>query len=228
MDWKKYLIEFISIFVAVTMAFALNKWNEDRRDKNSELKILTEIKNGLEMDLVDLNTNLGGHEFGIFAGNYFRKYINEEPVNNDTLLIANFVLLRDFLSIQNKTGYESLKSSGLQLIENDSLRVDIISLYDFNYEILERLESEYVEMQFFDNYFDPINSILADRYVFDKEGKIAQITSSKGLAKTDKNKLLYYLKNIEENRNFMIIKYKETIEQTKSLIRKIEKELEQH
>ena len=50
-NWRKYSVEFLSIFTAVISAFALNNWNDNRKDQNAEQKILIEIKNGLEKDL---------------------------------------------------------------------------------------------------------------------------------------------------------------------------------
>ena len=45
----KYTFEFLSIFIAVISAFALNNWNDNRRDRLAENKILTEIYNGRRM-----------------------------------------------------------------------------------------------------------------------------------------------------------------------------------
>ena len=53
-SWKSYLLEFFSIFIAVISAFALNSWNENRRDYNAETKILSEISNGLQKDIKDI------------------------------------------------------------------------------------------------------------------------------------------------------------------------------
>lgn len=46
-NWTKYGFKFLSIFIAVISAFALNNWNENKRDAHSEHKILIEISNGL-------------------------------------------------------------------------------------------------------------------------------------------------------------------------------------
>lgn len=39
-NWKKYGIEFLSIFIAVIAAFALNNWNDNRRDRIFSLATL--------------------------------------------------------------------------------------------------------------------------------------------------------------------------------------------
>lgn len=152
-NWKNYLFEFLSIFVGVSLAFAMSNWGENRRDAIAETKILVEIKNGLKLDLFDVEQNIKGHEKGIETCNYFRKLIEDPNTPQDSAAFQYFYLLRDFISIQNKSGYESLKSKGLGLVKNDSLRLEIISLYDFYYEIIEKLEENYDEMQFNKNYY---------------------------------------------------------------------------
>ena len=66
-NWKKLGLEFLSIFIAVISAFALNNWNENRRDNEAANKILAEISNGLKKDIDDVRINKKGHEDGILA-----------------------------------------------------------------------------------------------------------------------------------------------------------------
>jgi hypothetical protein len=47
-NWKQYGFEFLSIFIAVIAAFALNSWGDERRDRLAEQKILLEIHRGSE------------------------------------------------------------------------------------------------------------------------------------------------------------------------------------
>ena len=110
----------------LSLPFALNNWNDNRRDRIAENKILTEISIGLEKDLEDIKLNAEGHKFGIKACNYFRKMASQQDVNYDSSLYHNFNLTRDFISIKNIAGYETLKSRGLELIQNYSLRQCII------------------------------------------------------------------------------------------------------
>ncbi|MEL6135104.1 MAG: hypothetical protein AAFR59_17230, partial [Bacteroidota bacterium] len=74
-NWPALAIEFFSIFIAVTMAFALDTWNESRRDELSETKILLEIRHGLELDLMDIEQNITGHHQGLKGCAYFRKMV---------------------------------------------------------------------------------------------------------------------------------------------------------
>lgn len=219
-NWKKHGLEFLSIFFAVISAFALNNWNDNRRDTNSENKILIEISNGLEKDINDIRLNILGHKYGISACNYFRKSFTGKSIQTDSLMFHYANLTRDFISIQNIAGYETLKSKGLELIKNDSLRLKIIALYEYDYNTLRKLEEEYTEMQFHDNYFKEINDELAPNFKVDTNGNITGIDLPLKIQEHKKNKLLLYLWKIQRNRNF-ILSYYSNIEQKINEVRGI-------
>ena len=121
-NWKKLGFEFLSIFIAVISAFALNNWNENRRDSEAAGKILAEISNGLEKDIEDVRVNKKGHEEGILACKFWRQILEREEVSLDSLRMHYSSLTRDYISIQNISGYESLKSKGCLLYTSPSPR----------------------------------------------------------------------------------------------------------
>lgn len=208
-NWKTYGFEFISIFIAVISAFALSNWNEARRDKNTENKILTEIYHGLEKDLEDIKVNMFGHEIGNDAVVYFKNLIANKPVSQDSFKIYYFTLTRDFISIQNTSGYETLKSKGLEIIKDDSLRTKIISLYEYDYNILRKLEEDYFEMQFYENYFQEINRSIAKNLKFDENKNMIGINTPLKISKDEEKIVLTYLYKIQTNRNFILSLYSE-------------------
>lgn len=208
-NWFTYSFEFLSIFVAVISAFALTNWNDNRKSQNAENRILTEIYNGLEKDLKDVISNESGHKTGIIAVGYFRDLLANKPVSKDSILFHYLNLTRDFVSIQNTSGYETLKSRGLELIENDSLRTKIISLYEYDYNILKKLEEEFYELQFQENYFKEINQLLSSNFEFDDNKTFIGISIPLKISKNDEKILLTYLLKIQVNRNFILQYYAE-------------------
>ena len=119
-------------------------------------------------------------------------------------MLYYFSLTRDFVSIQNTSGYETLKSRGFELIENDSLRSRIISLYEYDYNILRKLEEEYYEMQFQQNYFQEINRILSRNFVFDDKKRFVGIETPLRITADEERLLLSYLWKIKVNRDFVL------------------------
>lgn len=223
-NWKKYAFEFLSIFIAVISAFALNNWNENRRDNQAENRILDEILNGLEKDIEDVELNVSGHEFCLKSNNFWRNIIINKETNLDSINTHYSRFLRDFISIQNTSGYENLKSRGLELIENDSLRTAIISLYEYDYKTLKNLEEEYFEMQFHENYFKEINNHIAPNFQYNSKGDIIGIKLPINITSEEKNKILSYLLKIESNRKFILRFYDQIETNINNLKNRIEKE----
>ena len=224
-SWKKYAVEFLSIFVAVISAFALNNWNDNRRDVNAESKILLEILNGLAKDSVDINYNVGGHQQGIKSCIYWRNIFTNQSMDTTGLRSQYRLLTRDFLSIQNTSGFETLKSKGFELISNDSLRSKIISLYEFDYQLLFKLEEQYDELQFHSSYFHKINPFIAPHLIYDPSGEITGIQLPIQLNERDRQMLLSYLWKIEMNRKFILGTYQDVHSRVISLSTEIKEEL---
>jgi len=224
-NWKKYAFEFLSIFIAVISAFALNNWNDNRNNRNAENKILSEINNGLEKDLEDIRSNKMGHHAGIKAVVYFRSLIANKPVSKDSLMLHYFNMTRDYVSAQNTSGYETLKSRGLELIQNDSLRTKIISLYEYDYNTLRKLEEDYYELQFQENYFKEINSSISQNLQFNEDKLITGIKVPLELEPNKEKVLLTYLWKIQVNRNFILQYYTGVEGKIEKIRTEIEKEL---
>lgn len=213
--YSKYIWEFLSIFFAVIFAFALTNWNDNRKDDLAAEKILEELANGLNKDLEDLAQNKMGHEVGVRACDYWVDYFNGS-VPTVSALDTNAVMklksmffnvTRDYISIINDSAYESLKSKGLELIENDSLRLKIINLYEFDYEILTKFEEDYVEAQFQESYFEALSMEIAPFMQFNTEGDLMGIKPNTRIDSEKRNLLLSYLWKIKTNREFIISYY---------------------
>jgi len=225
-NWRRYTLEFLSIFIAVVAAFALDHWNDNRRDRHSEQKILREVRNGLLLDLQDIANNKTGHRYGIRTCHYFRDLLNQKSVAQDSVAFMYTILLRDFNTIFNKTGYESLKSKGLEIVRNDSVRFQIISLYDYYYQILYKIEEEAHEMQSFKSFFGPINDALSPYMEFDEQGNLVAFNTPVDLEPANYNAIMSYLWRIENNRKFKMARYHLVEQKVQQLIDAIESELE--
>lgn len=224
---RKYGFEFLTIFIGVFAAFALESWNENRKDDMIEMKILSEIHNGLNQDIKDININMTGHQAGQQATKYFGKLILNKAVSSDSIIYNYFILFRGFISVQNISGYETLKSKGLEIIKNDSLRAEILSLYENDYNSLRKLEENYSELEFFRNYYQDFNHLLAPHFIIDKNGKFSGINQPLQLTEKEQKILLTNLWMMNTNRNFMLSGYTEVKGKIGKLQKRIQNELKQ-
>jgi hypothetical protein len=197
---KKYVFEFLSVFFAIVFAFLLDSWNENKKERLAEKTILTEIYNGLERDSIDLDNDEKSIKYNIKAADYFRKIVDNVEVDNDSLATYYFYLTRDFLTIQNTSGYETLKSVGLEIIENDSLRKTIIDLYEIRYKLYRKFTEEYDENKYLKNYYEKINNSIAPNFIYDERGYIIGINQPINLDEKEKNLIKSYLWKLKINR----------------------------
>lgn len=111
------------------------------------------------------------------------------------------------------------------MIKNDSLRTKIISLYEYDYKTLMKLEEGYNELQFQENYFYEINRLIAPKFEYNVKGDISGIELPLELDKSERNILMSYLWKIQINREFILQYYGEVEKKITHLSTEIEKEL---
>ncbi|MDD2985108.1 hypothetical protein [Flavobacterium sp.] len=87
------------------------------------------------------------------------------------------------------------------------MRLKIISLYEYDFNTLRKLEEEYYELQFQENYFKEINQELAPNFVFDDNGNISGFDLPIKISENKKKELLLYLWKIQTNRVFILQLY---------------------
>ncbi|WP_299157069.1 hypothetical protein [uncultured Tenacibaculum sp.] len=224
--WKKYIFEFLSIFIAVLSAFMLSNWNENKNSSLTEQKILTEIKNGIALDLKDFEANYIHHKFSLNINKQLRNVLTNKKQAKDSINRYYLNLFSEYPPVINYSGYESFKESGLKIIKNDALRFQIITLYDYYYGIIEKIHTV-DETSFFKNYYQPINKLLHPFMEFDAAGKINKIKNINSLSTTQKKEILSYLAIIDRTRKFKIMRYEQIIKEMKMVEKNIEKELKQ-
>ena len=187
------MFEFLSIFLAVSLAFILDRWNDDRKNSIAEDKILYEIYNGLERDSLDIAYDEKYYKIAFRGLHYFSDIIDGKTIESDSLVPFYFLFAREVLVVQNKSGYESLKSRGLETIQNDSLRRNIINLYEVDYELTRKFNEEHSEYKFMSNYFHKINEFIAPNFQYDSTQNITGITLPLKINETDKKLLKSYI-----------------------------------
>jgi len=130
----KYLLyalgEILLVVIGILIALQINNWNEWKKERELEIKILAEIKDNIEVDFPDLNQNLEFMEHTIKSSGIVLSHLDNNLPSNDSLSshFAWLPIIPDFYSVNS--GYQLLSSKGVNLITNDSLRKDISFLYD--------------------------------------------------------------------------------------------------
>ncbi|WP_242156380.1 DUF6090 family protein [Aestuariivivens sediminis] len=153
----KYAIgEIVLVVIGILIALSINNWNEERKQRQKEMINLIAIKGDLENDLnIEFIPGINVYAEKNKALRHLNEfYVNKKTVPKDSLLKYFRNNYGEWYFILNKGAFENLKSTGIDIISNDSLRNKIISIYGNDYPEIENRDN--VIKQFFDNEFSPL------------------------------------------------------------------------
>ncbi len=219
----KYAIgEIVLVVMGILIALQINDWNEDRKQRQKEIVNLLELKKGLESDLnTEFMPGINRYnEMGKASNNLRGFYNNTETIPNDSLIkYFRRSLGGEWNFIFNISTFENLKSTGIDVISNDSLRSKISSLYSNEYpELIARGDRV---LRFYENQVRPVlhdnvnlyNSILSKNDLDNLKNNI-QITNRIRSLNSQRRGLLIIAKNIKPKVELLINDINKELERT--------------
>lgn len=136
-NYFKYAIgEIFLVVIGILIALQINNWNQNRINKNYELKMLRELVEDLKLDTTFMNVQFKRIE-------RFEESVN--LVLNDPLNLkenGNLFLFGGVYFIQNTKAIETIKAGNVQIPFNDNLRKQINSHYHSSRFYLDLLSME--------------------------------------------------------------------------------------
>lgn len=127
----KYAIgEILLVVIGILIALQFNNWNEEKKTRALEIKILKELKSDLIKQREDIVFNIGNHKRGMQSCEIIRKALLSNQQYHDSLnkyfyKTYNFTVLNN-----NQNAYKIIESKSISLISNDSLRFQITNYYE--------------------------------------------------------------------------------------------------
>jgi len=141
--YLKYAIgEIILVVIGILIALQINNWNNNIQQSKLERKYLSEIKNNLAFDLIDIQFNINFNESRLKSNKIILRYLDKEISYSDSLQFHFGNLIFTTRTLPNNSTYETLKSRGLEIISNDSLRQQITKLYSYVYHNIIDFEKQ--------------------------------------------------------------------------------------
>ncbi len=161
--------EIVLVMIGILLALQVNNWNENRKERILEIGMLNELVVGLTSDINILNFNIEKHNQATKSCEIVLNALSGSEKFADSLAY-HFAAVNYYTRFESSKGaYESLKSKGFEIISNDSLRFEIINLYDQQYKIIQENSKIEIELilelrtNFNQNYFDKF-VIFNERY----------------------------------------------------------------
>ena len=136
----KYAIgEIVLVVIGILIALSINNWNNDKKDKQAELKYLNQIRKSLQENNLILKERIVNDERTLKFGEQLYNHFKTKKELNDSIKRSLVVLLNDQMISFNIAAFENLKNDGLSFISNDDLKFEIINIYDKELKYIQNI-----------------------------------------------------------------------------------------
>jgi len=140
---KNAIFQIFLIVVGILLALQVDNWKENRKERVFELKILQGVHRDLQSNAQKLQQLIDEDE-DLIAGNEKLLEIIRDPASKYTgdLEVLFGSINRYSVFYPQRLSYETLKSRGLEVVKNETLRSEIVNLYDYSYMVNSEVEME--------------------------------------------------------------------------------------
>ncbi len=227
LKYLRYAVgEIVLVVIGILIALAINNWNEFRKERKQEQKVLAELLTSLEHNYSRMITDSVNRSDWNRSSEFVIGSLEQGLPYSDTMNIhfQNARKPGTNLSL-SYAGYESLKNVGYEIITSDMLRKTIVELFELTHKNL--LE----EMEYFES-FQPDRQAQIDRlfsYEVDKFDPVdpfaVPIRPNNYSALQQDSMYLPMIKSVLVQRNVISVLLYHNIHETKSVISMIRKEI---
>ena len=167
LKYMRYAIgEIVLVVIGILIALSINNWNEAKKTKQFEFKILKDINTSMEGNFFQLEMCIKSNQKSIKSAEIILKFLDKNLAYHDSLNVHFSKSLEWCTPSFQNSGYESLKSYGLNLITNDSIRKELV-IYEAGWmETLAQRQEDY-----FFNTASPILTELFEKVAMRTEMK---------------------------------------------------------
>ena len=128
--------EVVLIFIGITLAVAFENASKEREQEALVRGLLSSVLQNLEANVAELEQNIAIDDTIQKSVQAVVRHLDSGAPWNDSLSTSLNLSLHWSSPFLATSGYESLKQSGLHQVADDSLRADMIQLFERTYAFL--------------------------------------------------------------------------------------------
>lgn len=141
LKYFRYAIgEIVLVVIGILIALSINNWNEERKYKTVEIKILKDLKSDIQENIDNLNKGIKLLEIAKKDMSHVLAMCKQKTQYHDSLLPVFSDFLNQWDPDFTYAAFENLKNIGVNTISNQTLRKEIINLIEVQMNILDNSE----------------------------------------------------------------------------------------
>ena len=146
--------EILLVVIGILLALQINNWNQNRKFKNSQQETLHQLKSEITAQLEEITFDLWLEKRSIKSTFLILDCLANLKTVPDTMGWHFYLLTNENHTYIRRSIYESMKSKELELLSEDSLRLQIQGLYDGLFPRLAPESSYFPDIrEYTDDYF---------------------------------------------------------------------------
>ena len=161
---RKYILyavgEILLVMIGILLALQVNNWNEWRKDRVKETEVLNDLLKNLELNRELLMNTIDDHgTFDNSAQVILRAFKEDQPYHDS--LSHHFLQAKRVgttLTTLTKSGYESMKNAGFDIIRSKTLKDEIIFLFEHVHQQFDQVA------RYIDHRDTPLLSVYLDHF----------------------------------------------------------------
>jgi hypothetical protein len=175
----KYAIgEIVLVMIGILLALQVSNWNQERKDRISERKLLDNIHRDFNQNKVSFDSVKAIHYRGL---NALENIIVLFPLNRDTLKLAAYNKYKSQIQDMTYNPFSSsvesvVNSNAIQLIQDEDLQKYLVSWKDV---LLDYQEDEMAYYNYLNNFLWPYFRNVFDFTGKDKERNLDALSTRK-------------------------------------------------
>jgi len=140
-NYLKYAIgEIVLVVIGILIALQINNWNQNRKIRHTELKLLYELKEDLQETKIDLLSDIEKAKNILLITDSIYQKINAKDLDKPIEISINYISETSML-FPKLSAYEALQSEGITIVSNDLLRKKITDFYQLHLSRIRYVES---------------------------------------------------------------------------------------
>lgn len=188
---RKYILyafgEIILVVLGILIALQFNTWKIENNTKKTEIEILKNIAQNIQMDTLDMNGNINWYKERLKNDSTLLSHLIQKKAYDDSVgRQIKIQIINDVWLVLHTSAFEEAKQRGLSIISNKKLRNKISRLYEFEYKYL--LETENQQPTF--NHHKLLNEALEKYVELKPEGNWYNKSNATYISKENYERLL--------------------------------------
>lgn len=127
----KYAIgEIVLVVIGILIALGINNWNENRKYRLLEHKLLSDVSINLVADTLGLNSIIEHYDYVIKKAESIKSKMEGNTPYDNTMEVTFAIISVSYAYESDYSIFETIKSTGLDIIKNDSIRNWVVNFYN--------------------------------------------------------------------------------------------------